>query len=144
MMVLGLVAGGLGAFLAVRWMHWRRCHGRGWGHRVHGHAGWRRHRMRWLFQHMDATPAQERVLLAATDEVTGAWEALTREMRGWREDAARAVQGEHLDSQPLRDRFVRQDAALEELRRTLLGSLAKVHETLEPDQRRTLARALER
>ena len=146
-MFLGLIAGGAAVFLALRWMHWRHHgHHARWGHPPwqEGSVGaWRRWRLRPLFERMEATPAQEKVLLEAWEKVEGAWEALRREWHGWAEDAARSVQGEKFDGQPLRERFARQDATLEELRRILLGSLAQAHEALQPDQRRHLASAFD-
>jgi hypothetical protein len=149
--MLGFVAGAVGVVLVMRWVRWRRWqrhaghggwHGRGWDE-APSPGAWRRRRLSGLFRRMDATPAQERVLLEAVEQVEGALEAAAREARGWGADLARAVQGEQLDAQPLRERFARQDVAREELRRTLLGALARVHEALQPDQRRVLARALD-
>jgi hypothetical protein len=78
MLVFALGAGLLGAYLLARrhrrhhaWHHGWHHHRHGCGHHRHGHGGFGRGRRRWLlgrfFERLDATPAQERALVAELD-----------------------------------------------------------------------------
>jgi len=145
-----------------------RCHGygygggcgggmrRGWGgHGGHGpwdgHEGGRwgggdaaRWMLRGLFERLDTTPGQEKVILQAV-------EGLREQMRAGREalhatggHAAKAFRGERFDESAMADAFTKQDAALESAQKALFEALAKVHEALDERQRREFAELLER
>ena len=115
--------------------------GRRWHHR-RGRWGWRS-RMRWLFERLDTSPGQEKAFVQAADELTEALERFRDESGPTRATLARALRGESFDGAALRELDARHDALLENLRRTLRTSLSKLHEALEPRQRRELADLLE-
>lgn len=109
-----------------------------------GHGGPRRWMTRRLFEYLETSPGQERVLAGALEEV---------EKRGWaardqllvsRAAYARAVRGEHFDGAAVGEAFDGQQTALEELKKAVRDALAKAHEALEPEQRRRLAELIER
>ena len=122
----------------------------GWGR----HGGWGRWRhegwdgprgaggrgpLRWLFERIDTSPGQEKVIAEAA-------EALRSTMHGWHDDAermrsdvARSIRGETFDSAALEEAFARAEARLGTLRETLRGQAARVHEALDPRQRAELA-----
>jgi hypothetical protein len=122
----------------------------GWGR----HGGWGRWRhegwdgprgaggrgpLRWLFERIDTSPGQEKVIAEAAD-------ALRSTMHGWHDDAermrsdvARSIRGETFDSAALEEAFARAEARLGTLRETLRGQAARVHEALDPRQRAELA-----
>ena len=129
---------------------WAYAHGPGgWGHRRWGgwrHEGWDggghpggRGRLRWLFERMDTSPGQEKVIAEAADALRGT-------MRGWhddvervRSDVARSIRGEAFDPSALEEAFARAEARFSGMRETLRGQAARVHEALDPRQRAELA-----
>lgn len=60
-----------------------------------------------------------------------------------REDIGKALRSESLDEETLGETFARQDGHLEELRKALVGSLARIHDALDEGQRRRLAHWIE-
>jgi hypothetical protein len=99
--------------------------------------------LRALSERLDATPAQEKVIAEALREVREAFMKHRGELRGSRGDVAKAVRAESFDEVLFGELFARHDAAIEELRKTVMGALAKVHASLEPGQRDELARIIE-
>ena len=151
----GFLLGAVCLYGLVRTMRgggWAYAHGHGygpWGRRRWG--GWRhegfdgpghaggRGPLRWLFQRMDTSPGQEKVIAEAA-------EALRGTMRGWHDDAermrsdvARSIRGETFDTTALEEAFARAEARLASIRETLRGQAARVHEALDPHQRAELA-----
>ncbi len=125
-------------------------HGGGWEHDEdhHGHHGWRE-RARWgfmrgLFERLDTTPGQEKVVKSAFDEVRKAAEGVKDDLMAARGDVAKAFRSEAFDESIAGDLLSRHDAKMDELRKTLVGALAKIHGALDPEQRERLARFLER
>jgi len=150
----GFLVGALclyGLARTMRGRRWAYAYGPGaWGR----HGGWGRWRhegwdsprraggrgpLRWLFERIDTSPGQEKVIAEAAD-------ALRSTMHGWHDDAermrsdvARSIRGETFDSAALEEAFARAEARLGTLRETLRGQAARVHEALDPRQRAELA-----
>ena len=131
------VRGGRWAHAGGPWM------GGGWHGRWHGGERFGRPGsrgvLRWLFQRMETSPGQERVLSEAA-------EALGGTMEGWRDDAARvradvarSIRGEVFDGAALDEAFARADARMATLRDTLKAQAARVHEALDNRQRAELS-----
>ncbi len=108
----------------------------------HGRWSWRG-RMRWLFERLDTSPGQEKVIVQAADELTEAFEKMRDEVSVTRAAMARSLRGETFDAASLREMDAKHDALLENKRKTLSTSLSRVHEALDPKQRRELADMLE-
>ena len=108
--------------------------GRGWG----GGFG-RRSAARFLFEILDATPGQEKVILGAMDDVRAAGDEAKKQWRAARAETAGALRGDVLDEGALAGASTRLEAAGQTLRDAMTAALARVHEALEPDQRRRLA-----
>ncbi|WNZ60075.1 periplasmic heavy metal sensor [Myxococcus sp. MxC21-1] len=102
-----------------------------------------RGRLRWLFERLDTSPGQEKVLLKAADDVMEAFAKVRDEAGPSRTALGAALRGEHFDGAALRELFARHDVAIDNVRRTVQGALAQVHEALDPRQRRELADLLE-
>lgn len=126
------------------WMRGR--HGGPWGRR--GRRGGRGRRGRWMLHaalsRIDATPAQERVIV-------GEIERLQDRMRGARTglhdahlDLAAAVRGPILDDAALGAVLGRVDAATGEARAAAVDALRNIHAVLDEKQRATVADMLER
>jgi Spy/CpxP family protein refolding chaperone len=115
--------------------------GGGWGR---GRSGGRRTWMlRRLFQHLDTTSGQEKVIDFVADDVERAGRALADEGHRARTEYARAMQGATFDTETVHASFERQKLALDDLQKALLAGMQKVHEVLEPDQRRAVGELIE-
>lgn len=160
--MFGFVIGFLCLFGLVRVLRYGRmgaCGGRmhgGWGHHHHGHHGWGGghgwhgggggggdYWLRGLYQKLDATPGQEKVIRAAVDEIKTAMASGKGELEQSRRDIAKAVRTGTVDEVQLGELFARHDEKLREVRKAFVGALAKVNEALDEDQRKRLADMLE-
>jgi hypothetical protein len=99
--------------------------------------------MRFVFERLDTSPGQEKVILDAMDSVRGAGEKFRGELGNTRQEVSRALRGEHFDVAALRELFTQHDALLSELRESLVGGLSQVHEALDDRQRRALSELIE-
>lgn len=120
--------------------------------RTHGREGFRRGggsfmanmMLRRLFEVLDTTPGQEKVIAAAMEEMRAEMAKHRSEVGKTREDIAKVMRGPGVDETVMGELFARHDATLEAMRKALVGALAKVHEALEPEQRDRLASLIER
>jgi uncharacterized membrane protein len=116
---------------------------------MHGHGpfggfrGGRRRGLYRLFEALDATPAQEKVILSAIDEVKLAAREGRGELRHSREDLARAFRADSFDAEVMGNAFARHDEHIERLRKAVTGALARVHDALDEKQRAQLAEWLD-
>ena len=123
--------------------------GGGWGGGHHhgrwgGHGGdWQRWALRGLFERLDTTPGQEKVIRQAMEDLKSAAQSGKGELDATRRDIASAVRSGAVDEVQLGELFARHDEKLREMRKTFVGSLAKVNEALDEDQRKRLADMLE-
>ncbi len=138
--------------------HWRR------GFYGEGRRGWRdeeswggrgggpgfggpsraRRMLRWVYERLGTSPAQETVLADAADAVAGALESLRGEWEQSRGDLARAFRAEPFDVDALRAAFGRHDERIKVVRDVLVTQGARVHDVLDGRQRAALADFLER
>ncbi|WNG38769.1 periplasmic heavy metal sensor [Archangium violaceum] len=115
-----------------------------WHHRHGGPGRWSwRGRMRGLFERLDTSPGQEKVIVQAADDLTEAFEKMRDELSATRAAVARSLRNEAFDSAALTELDARHEELVANLRRTLRTSLSKIHEALDPKQRRELADMLE-
>jgi Spy/CpxP family protein refolding chaperone len=113
----------------------------GWHRR--GGGRWGQWMFRRLFERLDTTPGQERVVLDAADEAQRVmWKARDEVMRA-RSDYAKAMRSEHFDAEALNAAFERQQASIDEVKKTLREKLQSIHEILTPSQRASLADLIE-
>jgi uncharacterized membrane protein len=121
-----------------RWgMH--RGFGRGWGRRGFGP----RAMLRGLFERLDTSPSQEKVITQAAGEIMDANGPLRDELHATRREVARALRAPALDEVALGELFARHDEVLRDLRKRSVGALARVHDALDDRQRAALADLLE-
>ena len=117
-----------------------------WGHRGF-RGGWGGGPQSWMLRGLSyrigATPGQEKVIGEAFENIRGAFSKLHDEKEKARKDVASSFKGETFDHDPLKAAFTRHDALLEEIQRTVLVELSKVHEALNPEQRKQVADLLE-
>ena len=130
-------------------------HGRGpWGGYGRGYGGgggspWARGGFggggiadRWagmLAWRLEASPSQSEVIREAFKTVHDELHGFADERKATRDDLGKAFGSEHFDEQVMGELFARHDQRLEQLRRSVVGALAKIHEVLEPVQRERLA-----
>ena len=143
------------AFVAMR--RARRCHGfygYGWhgpfGHGWHGHHGWygRHHgrarmMLHALFMRIDASPAQERAIVAEIDKLQDRLRGVKGGVHDARGDLAVALRGPVLDDAALGAALGRLDAATGDARSAVVDALRGIHGVLDDRQRSQVADVLD-
>jgi Spy/CpxP family protein refolding chaperone len=118
-------------------------HGRYGGWHGRGYGGRGRWMLRRLFQRLDTTPGQEKVITEAFDELQEKGRAIREQFLKTRGTFAKSVRSEAFDTESVREAFEAQQGAVEELKKSLLASLQKIHEALTPEQRAVAGDLLE-
>jgi hypothetical protein len=119
--------------------------GAGWGGGGWGGGDWGGPSMmlRALFQRLETTPGQEKVIVSAFEELREAGRTARGEARASRADIAKAVRSPAVDEVLFGEMFARHDTTLETLRKASIGAIAKVHDALDEKQRARLADIIE-
>jgi hypothetical protein len=116
-----------------------------WRHRSHGGRGFGpRFFLRSIFERLETTPGQEKVILQAADELRDAFGKARGDLRDTRSDFARIFRGDVVDEATLSDIFVKHDTVISETRRTAVEAVRKAHEALTEEQRSQVADFIER
>lgn len=118
--------------------HYGRC-GRGFG----GRSGRHRHGINMAFDRLDTTPGQEKAILAALDELKDSARAVRSKVASSRGDVAEALRAEHFDAERVHTVVARHAEDFATLGTSMTATLAKIHEALDPEQRKRLARWLD-
>jgi Spy/CpxP family protein refolding chaperone len=138
----------------------RRCHYHGGcGHSPYSHwhgwqaqRGWQGgwggfgHRSPWVhaaLARLDATPAQERAIVAELDKLRERVHAAKVNLRDGRGDLAAALRGAALDDAALGAVLGRVDGMTAEVRSAILDALRNIHAVLDDRQREQLAQLLD-
>ena len=132
----------------------RRDYGHHPQHHHHGGCGPRgRHRrgrrfgkrwMRGLFERLDTTPGQEKVIRQALEDVMDEAGRARRAVPTMRSSIGAAFGSETLEESALEEAMAPADEGLARVRESLKGALGRIHEVLDDQQRQTLARWLSR
>jgi Spy/CpxP family protein refolding chaperone len=91
--------------------------------------------LRRLFQRLDTTPGQEKVISEAFEELQEKVRAVREELLRGRGTFAKATRGEAFDTESVREQFEKQQGAFEELKKAVVAGMQKIHEALTPEQR---------
>jgi Spy/CpxP family protein refolding chaperone len=140
---------GLGILGAVAFRKARRCRGGYHGCYGRDHYGWRRHHhwgrrgLYMAFSHLDASPAQERAIIAEIDKLRERAYAAKRTVKDGRADLAAAIRGSVLDDAALGAVLGRVDGSTAEMRTAMLEALRNIHAVLDDKQRSQLADLLD-
>jgi len=142
---------GLGVLGMVAMRRARRCHGGGHGWYGGGHGGWHRHhrhgRRRWMMhaalERIDASPAQERAIIAEMEKLQERMHGAKRNLKDARGDLSAAVRGAVLDDAALGAVLGRVDASTVEARSAMIDALRNIHAVLDDSQRAQLADLLD-
>lgn len=109
-------------------------------HHHHHDAGYGRSRLLFgVFRRLDATPGQEKAILALAEAVAQQLRDSRKELDGARRELAAALGGEALDPLAFDAAFARGGELFTRLSRELQHALAELHEVLDPEQRKQLA-----
>ncbi len=128
-------------FVSV-WRH--RGFGRGRHGRHFGHFGRGRFfGLYRVFQELDTSPGQEKAIRAAVAELREQMGELRPQVNQARQRVASALLDEHFDGASLEANLQRQSLELGRFGAAVTAALGKIHEALDPDQRRRLARVVE-
>jgi uncharacterized membrane protein len=93
---------------------------------------------------LDATPAQERAIVAEIDRLTDRVHAAKASLKDARGDLAAAVRGAALDDAALGGALGRADTVTAEIRSAAIDALRGIHAVLDDQQRAQLADLLDR
>jgi uncharacterized membrane protein len=108
-------------------------------------VGGKRMFIRAVLRHVQATPAQERVIGAAFAEFGDDIKRLGGgEGKRSRQEIADALRRPSFDGVALGEQFARHDTLVEQGRKAFVGLFAKIHDTLEDEQRARLADLVQR
>jgi hypothetical protein len=113
----------------------------GWRRRWHrfGHRRGRGWMLRRLAARLDATPEQERLLLAEVESIRAALAGLREGFSTSRGELADVLAGEAVDASALDTLFERELARAGEVKKAAAQAFARVHAALDARQRRILA-----
>lgn len=95
--------------------------------------------LRALFERLDTTPGQEKVIVAAVEESREAMHEAWKTVRDSRADLARSLRADTFDEEAVRAARARHEEAMQKAHEVFAASLRKVHEALDSKQRAILA-----
>jgi Spy/CpxP family protein refolding chaperone len=141
--MFGFVVGTLCLVGFVKVWRYRGWHGYGPGLRGR-RFGRRRH---WFlyraFQELETSPGQEKVIREAVSDLRESVEELRPQFETTRRDLANALRGDEFDSVSVEAALDLTSTQWSRLRTQIATTLGEIHEALDPDQRRRLARLVE-
>lgn len=137
-----LFAGLLGLFVFAKRHH---CGPR--GGRWHRGRSWRRGNRRGSFldrlaEELDLSPEQQKAIEEEMAELRSTTRPMKKEWKRSRGDLSDALRSDDFDAETMGEMFARHDDALRDLRKGVVGALAKIHAVLDPAQRARLAELL--
>src|ERR1700689_1910748 len=143
-LALGLGVLGFAAMRKARRCH-RGYHGHfgGWGH-DHWRGGPGRRGLYMALAHIDASPAQERAIIAEDEHLQDRLRGAKGNVREARGNLAAVVRGSVLDDPALGALLGRVDASTGEARAAVLEALRNIHTVLDDKQRERIADLLDK
>lgn len=130
----------LGGLFALMFGHRR---GFRHGHRCGHHGRFGRFGLHAALEHLDTTPGQEKAILAALDELQDAAAEVRSNFGSSRKDLGAAIRAERLDEEALGSLLARYSSELSDLGGKAIVALARIHDVLDDQQRKRLARLVE-
>lgn len=139
MICLAIGLGALG-FYALRKAHHCRhsCDDHGW-HNHGWNPHWRRRGLHMLLRRIDASPAQERAIIAEVEQFRDRVRGVRANAPEARADLAAAIRAPELDDATLASLKSRVDTAIGDVRTAALEALRNIHALLDPGQRERVA-----
>lgn len=116
------------------------------GHDRHRHRRGRffGNKLAWLFRGLDTTPEQERVLHETFGDLKSAGGKIAGKVAASKNQWADALEAEAFDETMVGSAVADLEHAVDEARKTAIDAFAKVHATLDAEQRKRLAGFLRR
>jgi len=139
--MFGFFFGGL-CLIGAAALLWSRPRFHRFGRGCHGHRHGR-HGLYGVLDRLDTAPGQEKAILSAIDELRDMTHPLHDRVRQSRSELASALRGERFDDAAIDGVVQRHSEDLTVLGAGLASTLRKVHEALDPEQRKRLSRMLE-
>jgi hypothetical protein len=99
--------------------------------------------LRMLFERLDTTPGQEKVIRSALEQLFQQKGEVRDEMKQIKNDLAAAMRGDVVDEAALEEAYHRQDVVLAKVRVGLTHAIKQIHEALDDRQRKIAAELLE-
>jgi uncharacterized membrane protein len=99
--------------------------------------------LRALFERLDTTPGQEKVIKAAVDDLQTKARAAKDEARAARSEIAKAMRSESFDEVMIGGATARLESTVDIMRKAGIDAFAKVHDVLDEKQRALLADFIE-
>ena len=95
--------------------------------------------LRGLFERLQTTPGQERVIAEALKELRAAFKTSTDEKAKGAKQVAEALRGDDFKVENMAEAFAHLENSTEAIRDATFSALAKIHEALDERQRKQLA-----
>lgn len=129
-------------FSVLRRRRWRRFAGHGYcGHRRFGYGP---SRLTYhAFEVLDTSPGQEKAIRAALGELRKSLAELRPELEATRTQLAQTLGGEQFDAAGFEAAIEHQATSLGRMAPVTSRALGQIHDALDPDQRRRLARLIQ-
>jgi hypothetical protein len=123
--------------------------GHGCGHGDHGGFGgrggpWRRRSLWMIFEHLDTTPGQEKLIREELEQLWAHRDSVSRAWRSAGEELAETLRGEAVDEATVDQILARHQEGLADVRKQIARAMARIHESLDQRQRERLAHFLGR
>jgi uncharacterized membrane protein len=99
--------------------------------------------LRALFERLDTTPGQEKVIKAAVEDLQSKTRAAKDEAKAARAEIAKAMRSESFDEVMIGGATARLESTVDIMRKAGIDAFAKVHEVLDEKQRALLADFIE-
>ena len=139
--MFGIIFGTLcliGFIAVLRRRHgWRRHHYHGHGYGHHRSRFWGLYR---LFEELDTSPGQEKAIRSAVAELRTSVGGLRPHLEETRQQVAAAIASDVFDADRLEQTLGAELQHAFRLESAVVAALGKIHEALDTDQRRRLAR----
>lgn len=116
--------------------------GGGWRERVRGYGGGKFF-LRAMFERLDTTPGQEKVIAQAFDDLREKGRAAKTEMKAARVEVAKAMRSTSFDEVSVGTATAQVEAVMDSMRKAAIDAFAKVHEALDERQRGLFADFIE-
>lgn len=116
-----------------------------WRGRGRWRGGWGGEKffLRALFERLETTPGQEKVIAQAFDELREKGRAAKQDLKAARAEVAKAMRSPSFDEVSVGTATAQVETVIESMRKAAIDSFAKIHEALDERQRGILADFLE-
>jgi len=94
----------------------------------------------WVFRKLDTSPGQEKVIRTALSEARDVLRDFRKSNQGAKQDLGPILEAESLDEHAVSSWIGERQRSFEELKPRLLEIAKRIHDVLDPEQRRKVAR----